>query len=393
MPPRSSRIPVVVCASVAVALLATGHAAAGQAKVGQVPPEPAASAGGPAKRDRSGEEIFRWACAACHGADGKGAPLSQVGFDDPPLPDFTDCGFNTPEVAADWFAIAHEGGPVRAFSRRMPAFGDALTEAEVDRAVTYVRGFCDDPHWPRGELNFPRSLVTEKAFPENEALLTTSIQKGAGREFTNEILYERRIGARSQFEIAVPLAMQGSSEGDRWFRGLGDVAVAFKRVLFHSLDSGSILSVGGEVALPTGKESEGLGSGVMRFEPFVAVGQMLRGNAFVQAQAGAEIPRLRDRAETEVFWRGVAGTTFMQGGFGRSWTPMLELAAVREMERGKRVEWDVLPQLQVSLSKRQHILAAGGIRIPLTERDGRHMQVLTYLLWDWFDGGLRDGWR
>src|SRR6188508_3294621 len=188
MPPRSSRIPVVVCASVAVALLATGHAAAGQAKVGQVPPEPAASAGGPAKRDRSGEEIFRWACAACHGADGKGAPLSQVGFDDPPLPDFTDCGFNTPEVAADWFAIAHEGGPVRAFSRRMPAFGDALTEAEVDRAVTYVRGFCDDPHWPRGELNFPRSLVTEKAFPENEALLTTSIQKGAGREFTNEIL-------------------------------------------------------------------------------------------------------------------------------------------------------------------------------------------------------------
>ena len=21
------------------------------------------------------------------------------------------------------------------------------------------------------------------------------------------------------------------------------------------------------------------------------------------------------------------------------------------------------------------------------------LQVLTYLLWDWFDGGLRDGWR
>ena len=371
------RIRLVVCASALASLVVLNPA------VAQTPP---------AKKDRSGEEIFRWACAACHGVDGKGAPLSQVGFDDP-LPDFTDCGFNTPEAAADWFAVAHEGGPVRAFSRRMPAFGDALTEAEIERAVTYARGLCDDPHWPRGELNFPRSLVTEKAFPENEALLTTSIQKGAGREFTNEIVYEKRIGARSQFEVAVPLAMQGGGEGNQWFRGLGDVAVAVKRVLFHSLDSGSILSVGGEVVLPTGKESEGLGSGVMKFEPFVSVGQMLGSNSFVQAQAGAEIPRLRDRAETEAFWRGVVGTTFTQGEFGRTWTPMLEFAAVRELERGKRVEWDVLPQMQVSLSKRQHILAAAGIRIPVTERDGRHMQVLTYLLWDWFDGGLRDGWR
>src|ERR1700752_2904678 len=125
------RIRLVVWASMVVALFATGHAAAAQTSVGQVPPQPAASAGGSAKKDRSGEELFKAACAACHGADGKGAPLSQVGFDDPPLPDFTDCGFNTPEVAADWFAIAHEGGPVRAFSRRMPAFGDALTEAEI----------------------------------------------------------------------------------------------------------------------------------------------------------------------------------------------------------------------------------------------------------------------
>ena len=386
------RIWLVVCAS-AVASLAAISPASAQTGVGQVPPQPGARGGGPGKPHRSGEELFRAACAACHGADGKGASLSQIGFDDPPLPDFTECSFNTPEAAADWFAVAHEGGPVRSFSRRMPAFGDALTAAELERTIDYLRRLCDDPAWPRGELNFPRALVTEKAFPENEALLTTSIQKGAEREFTNEIVYERRLGARSQFEIAVPLAMQGSSESSQWFRGLGDVAVAVKRVLFHSLDRGSILSVGGEVVLPTGKESEGLGSGVMKFEPFVSAGQMLGDASFVQAQVGAEIPRLRDRAESEAFWRGVVGTTFVQGEFGRSWTPMLEFAAVRELERGAKVEWDVLPQMQVSLSKRQHILAAGGIRIPVSARDGRHVQVLTYLLWDWFDGGLRDGWR
>src|SRR5687768_13810233 len=84
----------------------------------------------PSQAERTDEELFRFACAACHGADGSGAPRSQVGFDDP-LPDFTDCSFNTPEAAADWIAVAHQGGPVRAFSRKMPAFGEALTPAEI----------------------------------------------------------------------------------------------------------------------------------------------------------------------------------------------------------------------------------------------------------------------
>jgi hypothetical protein len=47
----------------------------------------------------------------------------------------------------------------------------------------------------------------------------------------------------------------------------------------------------------------------------------------------------------------------------------------------------------VSLSKRQHILVSAGLQIPLTTRNTRDVQVLTYLLWDWFDGGFFDGWR
>src|SRR5688500_3258303 len=208
-----------------------------------------------AARERSGAELYGAACAACHAIDGKGSPPSLLGFEDP-IPDFTECSFATPEAAADWFAVAHEGGPVRAFSRRMPAFGDALSGAELERIIEYVRGFCDDPAWPRGELNLPRALVTEKAYPENEALLTTSIQKGAARELTNEFVYEHRFGARNQFEIAVPLAMQ-ANEGDQWLRGLGDIAVAVKRVVYHDLRAGSIISIGGGLVLPTGQEGEG----------------------------------------------------------------------------------------------------------------------------------------
>jgi hypothetical protein len=28
----------------------------------------------------------------------------------------------------------------------------------------------------------------------------------------------------------------------------------------------------------------------------------------------------------------------------------------------------------------------------VNEREGRAPALLLYVLWDWFDGGLRDGW-
>jgi hypothetical protein len=71
---------------------------------------------------------------------------------------------------------------------------------------------------------------------------------------------------------------------------------------------------------------------------------------------------------------------------------MVELVGARELESGARMEWDVVPQVQVSLSRRQHVLLSGGVRIPITAREGRHAEIVTYLLWDWFDGGLWDGW-
>jgi mono/diheme cytochrome c family protein len=340
---------------------------------------------------RSAREVYQSSCAACHGIDGRGAPPGQVGFDTP-LPDFTDCSFATREPDADWFAIAHDGGPVRAFHRRMPAFGEAIDAVEIQRAIEHIRGFCGEPSWPRGDLNLPRPLATEKAFPEDEAVFSTVVGTGATGTVTNEFLYERRFGARNQIEIAVPVAMAEGSSG-AWSRGLGDVAVALKRVLFHSLNSGSILSATGELVLPTGDDAEGLGKGVGVVEPFLTYGQLLPRNAFLQAQAGAELPFDRAVASNEAFWRVAFGRTYEQGRFGRAWSPMIELLGARELVAGEPVTWDLVPQIQVSLSKRQHVLINGGVRIPLNERGERHAEVLTYFLWDWFDGGLFDGWR
>ena len=334
----------------------------------------------------SGESVYRAACTACHGSDGRGAPQLTVGFD-VPLPDFTECSFNSREPAADWFAISHDGGPVRAFDARMPAFGQALTAAQIEMAVAHVKRFCDDASWPAGELNLPRALVTEKAFPEDEAVLSTTITSGT---FVNEFLYERRIGARTQYEVKVPIAVQESDAG--WRRGLGDVAAAVKHAFHHSLERGRIFAAAAEVIFPTGKETEGLGGGATVFEPFAAFGQMLPADSFIQGQSGLEIPFARDRAN-ELFWRGLVGKSFVQGQFGRTWSPMVEVLGAQELADGEPVLWDIVPQMQVTLSKRQHIMIDVGVRVPVNERGSRRTQVLTYFLWDWFDGGLFDGWR
>jgi hypothetical protein len=71
---------------------------------------------------------------------------------------------------------------------------------------------------------------------------------------------------------------------------------------------------------------------------------------------------------------------------------MVELLAARELKEGEKVSWDALPQLQWTLSSRQHIMMDIGIRFPLTDRGPRETQFVIYLLWDWFDGGLTEGW-
>jgi len=339
---------------------------------------------------RRGERVFREACRTCHSATGTGSPQALVGFDIP-LPDFTDCNFATREAHGDWVAVVHQGGPARGFSRLMPAFGVALTDEEIDQVLAYIRTFCPDPNWPRGELNLPRALFTEKAYPEDELVATTGFSLERPAAVALEIVYERRFGARNQFELSVPLEARHRQD-DRWTGGFGDIALGLKRDLYHSNTKGTIFSGAVELILPTGDEDDAVGSGTTIFEPFVSFGQILPADGFVQLQAGAGFPFNTDRANEEGFWRGVLGKTFSQHRFGRSWTPMVEVLGSREFASGQKTLWDVVPQMQVSLSTRQHVLGNVGFRIPINETGARQTQLLFYILWDYFDGPFLAGW-
>jgi hypothetical protein len=343
-----------------------------------------------AAEPRTPEQVYAAACAACHGTDGRGTPQSTLALPLPP-PDFTDCSFATREPDADWLAVTHQGGPARGFDRRMPAFGQALSEDELEKSLEHVRTFCSDAAWPRGELNLPRPLFSEKAFPEDEAVFTAQLATEGPASFLYELAYEKRFGARNQLEVAVPFGVVRQEDG-RWGEGVGDVAVGLKRAFFHRAGAGTIVSGTAELILPSGDEQDGLGRVTFVFEPFVSVGQLVPYGGFLHLQAGLELPFDTGQAGREAFWRATLGRSFTQGRFGRTWSPMVELLGARELEAGAPVHWDLVPLVQVTLSTRQHVRLCVGTRLPLNDRDGRSPQVLTYLLWDWFDGGLFDGW-
>ena len=135
----------------------------------------------------------------------------------------------------------------------------------------HIKTFSECDQWPQGELNLPRALYTTKAFPEDEIVFHSDIRTDGLDKISNKFIYERRIGPRDQVEVVVPYGWNTIETGDHkeWTSSVGDVALAAKRVLYHSMKSQSILSAVGEVVLPTGDEDEGFGNGttISPFQP------------------------------------------------------------------------------------------------------------------------------
>jgi len=340
----------------------------------------------------TGKQIYEAGCVACHGPDGKGQSQNLAGFERPDtFPDFTDCPTSTPEPDVQWRAIITNGGPARAFSQIMPSFKDQLTPEQIVKVVGHLRSLCTENTWPRGDLNLPRAMITEKAFPENETVVTGAINARGTPGIASAAMYERRIGASAMFEVIVPFDF--TNDGSSWGSAFGDLAIGYKQKLFHSLKKGSIFSVGGEVAAPTGNRTLGTGGESTIFEGFAAFGQLLPGSSFLQVHTGFELPAHPDDVPRAYYLRTAIGKTFStEGGLGRRWSPMIEFIADRDLVSGATTNWDVVPEIQIPMSKRMHILGNIGFRIPANNTADRQKQVMFYVLWDWVDGGLLQGW-
>lgn len=289
-------------------------------------------------------------CARCHAQDGSGK-LDEPTVTVEPM-DFTDCKITSPEPDADWERAIAKGGPGVGLSPQMPAFEDSLTAAQIAGFVSHMRGFCKETGWPSGNTNFPRPLVTEKAFPENEFLILPAISHE--REVTLTALYERRLGKRSMVEIGIPFHNDG----------VRDVEIAFK----HAVHSNEVRIV-----------SLGLETVVSRdtavFEPFISAGAML-GDWYLQGQVKVELPVDRKKADRAFVYNAYLGRDTSQAP--NTWTLGVEL-------NGENHEISLTPQVRKGLTGTGALAASIGAMVPLNEREERGVRWVGYLLWEFLE--------
>jgi cytochrome c5 len=311
--------------------------------------------------DSTGGALYRAWCSKCHGADGGGEPARQTRLSVRPA-NMAECKTSSAETEERWTDIVREGGAAFGLSLDMPAFGEAATPEQIRAVVRYVRSLCRERGWPPGELNFPRPFLTEKAYPENEVVVTAH---GGGQEY----IYERRIGRRAQFEA---IARTVFDSADRPF---GGVTAALKYNVWHSVARRAIASVGLEATPPVGRQD------AWELEPFFAFGA----NPF---------PALVVQGELVGAWEdgAVAGISYSVGlgrEFGR-FVPMIEVGGA--VPRGGESTVSFVPQVWFQLSRLGHVAGSLGIELPVRGPEPHHPRLTAFLLWDYADGGLLKGW-
>ena len=182
-------------------------------------------------------------------------------------------------------------------------------------------------------------------------------------------------------------------QNHNWNSGIGDITFGVKRVMFSSLRTGSILALQAGIIPPTGNSKRGFGAGTTTFEPFASFDQLFPTNTFFQFQMGADIPFDKKVSPQSLFGYATVGQTLAgQHRLGREWSPMVEFLTTRDLTSSAKTDLDILPEMQVTLSRRQHVRADVGVRTPVTNTADRTPQVVFYVLWDWADGKLWGGW-
>ena len=317
-------------------------------------------------------ELYEVACAACHGEDGTGK-TDNPAIETAPM-DFTDCAVTTPEPVADWQLVIARGGPAAGLSSEMPSYGDSLTSGQIDGLIGYVRSFCTEEGWPLGNLNFPRPIFTEKAFPENEIVLLPEVTRGADEDagFGLRAVFERRLGRRGHVEVRLPF--ESISEHGSRHNGLGDIKVAGKYVLHTDVAATRITTVGFEVSLPTGDAESSLGKGTTVLEPYVAFGTRAH-DVYVQTQIKVEVPT-DEPGNAEFGYSLYLGTDLSE--LLSTWTVGVELNGVED-------RLALTPQIRKGLTRTGALAAAFGVQVPLNKRDGRQTRWVGYLLWEFLD--------
>ncbi len=332
-----------------------------------------------------GAQIFAANCATCHGPDGGPDPDSPLVKSMGVVPaNFADALFNSREPLSDWKTVVTYGGPSLGFSDKMPAFGEALSEGDIDAVLAYVKTLGGEHNYPDGELNLFLPVRTKKAFPEDEWVWKQRYSSQEGdNSWKNTLEYEFRVGERFQGVLELTHEVEGSHSD------FGHFEPGFKYVLKHDLRSGYIFTLGGNLGVPLNSGAE------WELLPYLAYGKILNEHWTFQGSSRLKLS-LEDSDHSSAEFAGIVH--WVHTNWPRSFFPALEVVAEVPFERGvgpgrkSAVQFSALPQARIGLNKRGHVALNLGLEVPLNDRDRYDWRAYVYLIWDFADGGFFEGW-
>jgi mono/diheme cytochrome c family protein len=332
-----------------------------------------------------GGEVYQTHCAVCHGPQGQPDEDSPViqGLGVVPA-NFSDTLFNSREGEGEWKLVVTHGGAALAFSDRMPAFGEVLTEEDIDAVLSHVKTLGGVHDYPDGSLNLFLPIRTKKAFPEDEWVWKQRYTSEDGdNQWKNTLEYEFRLGQRWQGILEVTHETEG---GKGQF---GHFEPGFKYVLNHDKEAGRIVTFAAQLGVPLNSDAE------WELLPYLAFGKIINDEWIMQGSA-------RLKASLEDWDHGsmefAAITHWVHTPWPRSVFPALEFVAEVPFDRGtgmnkkSAVQLSVLPQVRIGLSKRGHVAINAGVELPINATERYDWRAYAYLIWDFADGGFFEGW-
>jgi hypothetical protein len=262
----------------------------------------------------------------------------------------------------------------------MPGQQRALSEEDIRNVVAYTKTLAPgSDRYPSGEMNFFLPVRTRKAFPEDEIVWKSRLTERDGDNvWRNALEIEKRFGTRSMGVLEVV------HEDDGTDSEVTMIEVGAKTALHWDLAQRSILSGALIVAFPTdGDESD-------EIIPYLAYGRQWSDRATFQSSLRAIVP-VDDADEGEMELAGIVH--YLWNDMPRAAFPALEVTATVPFDANDddSVQWTVVPQFRLGLTRGGHVALNVGIEFPLSDQPYNTRYHLN-LLWDFADGSFFKGW-
>ncbi len=326
----------------------------------------------------NGQQVFESTCAVCHGRTGSPDPDSPVVKGLGVLPaDLSDPLFNSREPFGDWEMVVRHGGYAMGLAAQMPAHKDALSDEQTHDVTAYVKSLADTSAYPPGEMNLFLPVRTKKAFPEDEVVYRGVFRRQDGPDaYKNVLEIEKRFGKAGQGILEFVHVKDGSRNE------LTEVEVGWKQAF--SWSRSHVASAAAILAIPTDSDD---GDG--EFQTYLAYGRELSPDWILQSSLRLKFP-LDGASDGEAELAAVIH--YVHSPWPRRIFPALEIIAERPYRsRNGDLEFTVLPQVRIGLTRGGHVALNVGVEVPVTGQPWDESINLT-LLWDFADGGFFKGW-